>query len=91
MRKRAYKIGDVVRVTQLPPDIRTLPKESRAAFRYAVGKTFRVEGFGRYGHLELVVHERRPSRDRYESDTIWIEPEFVVLAEKKSKTIRAKK
>ena len=56
--------------------------DTPAVFRRAVGKSFRVEGIDEYGHLELVVAERRPKRDKYESDTIWIEPEFVVLAKK---------
>jgi len=46
-------------------------------FEHALGKTFRVDPVDQDGHLELVVAERRPSRNTYESDTIWIEPEFV--------------
>jgi hypothetical protein len=61
--------------------------DTPGVFRRALGKTFRVEGIDDYGHLELVVAERRPSPDRYESSTIWIEPEFVILA----KGRRAKK
>ena len=44
------------------------PHGFRVVFRKAVGKTFRVEALGEYGHLELMVAG---------SDTIWIEPEFV--------------
>ena len=47
-------------------------------FRHAVGKTFRVEGFSEYGHLELVVSG---------SDTIWIEPEFVEAVGDATQTI----
>ena len=75
-----FKIGDRVTVTTLPPNL-----DDRAGigtpevFQRALGKTFRVEGIDRYGHLELVVAERRPTPDTYESDTIFIEAEFVTL------------
>jgi hypothetical protein len=75
------KIGDRVTVTTLPPNL-----DDRAGigtpevFHRALGKTFRVEGIDRYGHLELVVAERWPTPDTYESDSIFIEPEFVTRA-----------
>ena len=81
--KHHFKIGDRVTVTALPPDL-----DDRAGigtpevFRRALGKTFRVEGIDRHGHLELVVAEHRPTPDTYESDTIFIEAEFVTLVRK---------
>ena len=83
-----FKIGDRVTVTTLPPILDDRAEmDTPGVFRRALGKTFRVEGFDRYGHLELVVAERKPRPDAYESDTIFIEPEFVTLARRS----RAKK
>lgn len=47
-------------------------------FREALGRRFRVEGFDRYGFVELKVTK---------DDTIWIEPEFLLL----ERSTRAKK
>ena len=89
MKKRPqFKIGDRVTVTTLPPNLDDRAEiDTPGVFRRALGKTFRVEGFDCYGHLELVVAERKPTPDTYESDTIFIEPEFVALARRN----RAKK
>ena len=70
--------GDMVRVIGIPSDL-----DDRAGigtpqvFEAALGKTFRVEDVSEQGLLELVVAARHPSTDTYESDTIWIEPNFV--------------
>jgi hypothetical protein len=73
-----FKVGDFVRVVKIPSDLRdTARLGTPRVFEQAVRKTFRVEGFNEIGHLELVVAERQPSQDTYQSDTIWIEPEFV--------------
>jgi hypothetical protein len=50
--------------------------DTPGVFKRSLGKTFRVEGFDEYGHLELRVTKL---------DTIWIEPEFVVRAKRKKK------
>lgn len=81
-----FKIGDRVTITKLPPDLDDRAEiGTPGIFRRALGKSFRVEGIDEDGHLELVVAERRPSLERYESDTIWIEPEFVALARRRAK------
>lgn len=76
-----FKAGDRVTVAKVPTG---LPSgeglDTLMVFKLSLGKTFRVEAIDELGHLELVVDERRPSTDQYESDTIWIEPECVVLA-----------
>ena len=83
-----FKVGDRVTVITLPPNLDDRAQiDTPEVFRRALGKTFRVEGFGKYGHLELVVAERRPTPNTYESDTIFIEPEFVTLVRRS----RAKK
>lgn len=76
-----FKVGDQVTISRLPPNLDDRAElGTPGVFQRALGKTFRVEGFDDYGHLELVVAERKPTQDTYESDTIWIEPEFVTLA-----------
>jgi hypothetical protein len=87
MKAHKYKVGDWVRVVKIPSDL-TDPAgiDTPGVFKRALGKTFRIEGFGDYGHLELVVAERRPSSKRYESDTIWIEPEFVTRVRRRHKS-----
>jgi hypothetical protein len=72
-----------VRVRSLPP-LDTLPSDTRAAFSYALGKTFEVAGVGPYGHLEL---ELGPEADRLLGgfmNTIWIEPEHTEPADERS-------
>jgi hypothetical protein len=41
-------------------------------FRRALGKTFRVEGFGLYGHVELDLTAKVARLE-----TIWVEPAHV--------------
>jgi hypothetical protein len=70
---RQFKVGDLVRIVRIPPDLHDAAGiGTPEVFADAVGKTFRIEGFGEYGHLELTVSA---------SDTIWIEPEFVEAAD----------
>ncbi len=81
-----FKVGDRVKIKKIPPDLTdSAGINTPGAFKRALGRTFRIEGFDEHGHLELVVAERRPSSNRYESDTIWIEPEFVAHDERKRK------
>jgi hypothetical protein len=79
-RARNFAVGDLVRVEQIPTDLRdTASIGTPQMFEQALGKTFRVQGFNALGHLELIVAEHHPSADTYESGTIWIEPQFVSL------------
>ena len=74
-KQRPFKVGDSVTVKRIPADLTDSASIGTPdVFRRALGKTFRVEGFDDYGHLELVVTKH---------DTIWIEPEFVVRAERR--------
>ncbi len=76
-----FKVGDFVRVVKIPTDLRDPARIGPPkVFERALEETYRVEGFYELGQLELVVAEHHPSRDRYESDTIWIEPQFIVPA-----------
>jgi hypothetical protein len=49
------------------------PAETRSVFKRAVGKTFVVQGFGSYGHIELDISKIQ------KLNTIWIEPDCVEL------------
>ena len=86
--KSDFKIGDRVRVLEIPEDLKDRKadlrspeaREMRTAelFRFCLGRTFTVYGFGRYGHAELRVGQNREVRKNFDwSDTIWIEPEFL--------------
>ena len=77
---RKIEAGDFVRVLGVPPEVANMPKETIRVFRRAVGKTFKVEGFGRYGHLELDL-----SKKVAKLETIWIEPELVVISRRRKK------
>jgi len=71
-------IGDIVTVIAYRPG-KYLPgvkdeMGTEKLFKSIVGKSFRVEGFNQYGHLEL-----RPKRLHY----IWIQPELVKLKARK--------
>ena len=76
---RQFQIGEVVKVVAIPPGLHDAAGiGTPEVFQQELGKTFRVAGFGRYGHLELVVTR---------SDSIWIEPEFVEAVEDGTQTI----
>src|SRR5258708_7563443 len=71
---RKFRVGDLVTVVEIPSDLTDAAGiGTPMVFKRARGKIFRVEGFGKYGHIELKVTKR---------DTIWIEPEFVAAAGK---------
>ena len=79
-RATMFEVGDLVRVEEIPSGLRDSASiDTPQVFHQALGKTFRVQGFNAFGHLELVVVEQHPSNDTYHSDTIWIEPKFVSL------------
>ena len=80
MKAKKFKVGGRVKVVKIPPGL-TDPAgiDTPGVFKRALGKTFRIEGFGKYGHLRLKVGNL---------NTIWIEPEFVVLVERKRKSRR---
>jgi GNAT superfamily N-acetyltransferase len=64
------RVGDFVRIIQIPNGLTDAAGIGTPdVFKRALGKSFRIEGFDLYGHIELIVSRR---------DTIWIEPEFVV-------------
>jgi hypothetical protein len=69
---RPLHVGDWVRLLALPPKRGHWPAATRRVFRRALGLTFRIEGFGRYGHAELDL-----SRKVARLETIWVEPNLL--------------
>ncbi len=79
--KNKYKIGDLVTIIQIPSDLQDHPElKTKTVFELCLGKTYRIQGFDRYGHLELSVGKEVGNRVGGYLNTIWIEPEFVVPA-----------
>ena len=73
-----FRVGDLVKVVQIPADLHdAVGIGTLQLFQHVLGKTLRVDGFGRYGHLELNVFDDGSQAPDYCHHTIWIEPEFV--------------
>ncbi len=70
------QVGDRVKVLSLP-SLDGMAPETRAAFEYALGKEFLVEGLGRYGHVELVLGPEADALLGGFMNTIWVEPEHL--------------
>jgi uncharacterized protein YggL (DUF469 family) len=70
---RPLEVGDWVRIVTIPSDIATAPREVKAVFRAAFGKTFKVQAFDQYGHAELNLAKKVDALA-----TIWVEPECLV-------------
>ena len=78
----------MIRVVKVPPGLHDAAGiGTPEVFADAVGKTFRIEGFDEYGHLELFVRRSITAEDRHPVDSIWIEPEFVEAADEATPTI----
>ena len=89
VRASGFKVGDRVRIIDVPENLKdpdydlkqdtAEPKlQTVELFRFCVGRTFTICGFGRFGHAELEVGRNPSVRKRFGwSDTIWIEPEFL--------------
>ncbi len=82
---RSLEIGDWVRIIDLPPTISDLPVETRKVFGKSLGNTFKIEGFGRYGHLELEVWKKLKLEGM---DTIYIEPFCVLRSRRRKKVVQ---
>ena len=78
------RVGDRVRLIQLPDNISALPRITQRLFRKALGKTSRIKAFGKCGHAEIVLSGQPPIVHR-----IWVEPaclELSLYSAKKSGT-----
>ena len=83
MAKQKLKIGDKIRVIgyrpcKYPPGV-VDEMGTEELFKRCVGQTLRVDGFDKYGHVELNVADDGSQAPDYCMNTIWIEPEFVEL------------
>ena len=88
VKPHTFKIGDMVTVTHVPPGLHDAAAiGTPKLFARVLGKTLRVDGFGRYGHLELNVLDDGSQAPDSCHHTIWIEPEFVKAAENATPTI----
>ncbi|MFM7648195.1 MAG: hypothetical protein ACKO50_09030, partial [Cyanobium sp.] len=68
---QTFKVGDLVRVSKVPANLHDAAGiATPRIFEEALGRQFRVMGFNSIGFVELQVSK---------TDTIWIEPEFLVL------------
>ncbi len=69
---RPIEKGDWVRLAEIPPDINKMPKETKEIFKKALGKTFKIEAFDKYGHAELDLTKKVKKLH-----FIWVEPEYL--------------
>lgn len=72
-------VGDWVRLIEIPPGIEKMPEETQIVFANALGKTFRIEEFNEYGCAELDLTKKVAKYN-----TIWVEPQFLLLSRKKA-------
>jgi tRNA(Ile)-lysidine synthase len=81
IQRTSFKLGQKIRVVSLPdlsdlaPDTKDRP--TRSLFAKCVGKVLRIDGFNKYGLLELNVLDNGTQAPNYCHHTIWIEPEHV--------------
>ncbi len=78
---KKYTIGDLVTIVRIPP---ALPDDTemktKRVFEICIGKTYTIQAFDEYGHIELAVGKDVDHIIGGFMNTIWIEPEFVVSA-----------
>ena len=83
-----FRVGEYVKVLQVPPGLHDAAGiGTLQLFQRVVGKTLRVDGFGRHGHLELNVLDDASQAPDSSHHTIWIEPEFVEAVGDATQTI----
>jgi hypothetical protein len=84
LKRNKYKVGDLVTVIKVPTGLGDEPElNTKTVFETCLGKTFTIQGFDQYGHLELAVGKEIDDLVGGYMNTIWIEPEFVVPAKRK--------
>jgi len=78
--RRKFQVGDKVKLVGMPP-LTFAPgvKDelgTKKLFKSMLGKVYTVQGFDKYGNVEL-----RPKRLNF----VWVEPEFIKLRTRKRK------
>jgi hypothetical protein len=71
------KVGDRVRVQEIPPEIQEMSAATQEIFALCLGKTFPVRDFDQFGHLELWVGHIHDEKVEPFMEQIWIEAKFV--------------
>lgn len=80
-RGRTIEIGDWVRLIKIPPALADTSRATKVAFRKALGKTFKVEGFNSVGMAELDLTQKVAK-----FNTIWVEPDRLQISRKKRRS-----
>lgn len=81
VKRHQFRIGDFVTVIAVPSGLHDAAGiGTPELFQRVLGKTLRIDGFGRYGHLELNVLDDGSQAPDHGHHTIWIEPELVKSA-----------
>ncbi len=64
----------------IPPSVKDMPRETRSAFRKALGKTFKIISFTEYNLAELDIGKKVAKYN-----WIWVEPEYLLLFRRKKR------
>jgi len=89
-----FQIGDRVRIVDISEGLKDPAYDAKndgrgemrtaELFRFCVGRVFTVYGFDRYGNVELHVGNSSAVRKKFGKwHTIWSEPEFLKLIDKR--------
>ena len=79
-RGRTIRVGDIVRVRDVPDLSDMAPKyraETQAVFAHVRGTRKRVKGFGEYGHVHLMFEILRGPHAGWHG--VWIEPNLLLV------------
>jgi hypothetical protein len=83
MKNWRFKIGDRVKVSEIPPPVvRDGAKfpETLDVFRCAVGRTFRIRDIDKHGHIELWLHKDGSEDETGCDQFIWVEAAYLAKA-----------
>ena len=76
--RNGLKIGDIVRITALPPGLKNSKEfKTLTLFKFCLGDTFRIHEFDRYNHLVFWINKRHPKFKPFRHNSICIEPDRV--------------
>ena len=91
--RHGFRIGDRVLVADIPPDLKD-PKykddpEMRTGelFRFCVQRKFLIRAFDRYGFVELRVDDDPIVKRKFGLNSIWLEPNFLILISKSRRKV----
>ncbi len=71
--EKPYKIGEVVRMLEIPQDLFSkLPEAQHVALKAEVGKVHLIQSLNTYGMIELEFYD-----ENYTPHTIWVSPSCV--------------